>query len=101
MRKLQRFLALLVAAVVLAVALGTLVPRPLWPAAAADEGTRRILVLKNLIHTDIAIPVDDETRRRFRFLTDAGLPRAHLKCAISSSAGVGGPFTWKRRHGRK
>ncbi|WP_027144470.1 TIGR02117 family protein [Mesorhizobium sp. WSM3626] len=74
MRKLLRFLAMLVAAAVLAVALGTLVPRPLWPAAAAGEGTRRILVLKNAIHTDIAIPVDDEMRRRFRFLTDAGLP---------------------------
>ncbi|TPJ10249.1 TIGR02117 family protein [Mesorhizobium sp. B2-7-3] len=74
MRKLLRFLAILVAALVLAVSLGTLVPRPLWPAAAAGEGIRHILVLKNPIHTDIAIPVDDEVRRRFRFLADAGLP---------------------------
>ncbi|MBZ9755480.1 TIGR02117 family protein [Mesorhizobium sp. ESP6-5] len=74
MRKLLRFLAILVAALVLAVSLGTLVPRPLWPAAAAGEGVRHILVLKNPIHTDIAIPVDDEVRRRFRFLADAGLP---------------------------
>ncbi|MBZ9679884.1 MULTISPECIES: TIGR02117 family protein [unclassified Mesorhizobium] len=74
MRKLLRFLAMLVAALVLAVSLGTLVPRPLWPAAAAGEGIRHILVLKNPIHTDIAIPVDDEVRRRFRFLADAGLP---------------------------
>ncbi|TPK18410.1 TIGR02117 family protein [Mesorhizobium sp. B2-5-9] len=74
MRKLLRFLAMLVAALVLAVVLGTLVPRPLWPAAAAGEGIRHILVLKNPIHTGIAIPVDDEVRRRFRFLADAGLP---------------------------
>ncbi|TPL65961.1 TIGR02117 family protein [Mesorhizobium sp. B2-3-15] len=74
MRKFLRFLAILVAALVLAVSLGTLVPRPLWPAAAAGEGIRHILVLKNPIHTDIAIPVDDEVRRRFRFLADVGLP---------------------------
>ncbi|TIP07694.1 TIGR02117 family protein, partial [Mesorhizobium sp.] len=33
-----------------------------------------ILVLKNPIHTDIAIPVDDDVRERFHFLTDAGIP---------------------------
>ena len=65
---------MLVAVIVLAATLGTLVPRPLWPAAAAGEGTRHILVLNNPIHTDIAIPVDDEVRRRFHFLADAGLP---------------------------
>ena len=74
MRKFLRYLAMFVAAVLLAVMLGTLVPRPLWPAAAAGEGTRHILVLKNPIHTDIAIPVDDGVRRRFHFLADAGLP---------------------------
>lgn len=65
---------MLVAVIVLAATLGTLVPRPLWPAAAAGEGTRHILVLSNPIHTDIAIPVDEEVRRRFHFLADAGLP---------------------------
>ncbi|RVD58616.1 TIGR02117 family protein [Mesorhizobium sp. M2D.F.Ca.ET.185.01.1.1] len=74
MRRALRYLATLVAAVALATALGTLVPRPLWPAAAAGEGTRHILVLKNPIHTDIAIPLDDGVRRRFAFLADAGLP---------------------------
>lgn len=74
MRKLWRFLAVLVAAVLLAAALGTLVPRPLWPAAAEGEGVRHILVLKNPIHTDIAVPLDDGVRRRFAFLADAGLP---------------------------
>src|SRR3954447_26775297 len=74
MRRALRFLAILVVAVALAATLGTLVPRPLWPASAAGEGTRHILVLKNPIHTDIAIPVDDAVRRRFRFLVEAGIP---------------------------
>src|SRR5690242_13310263 len=74
MRRALRYLAMLLAAVVLAATLGTLVPRPLWPAAAAGEGTRHILVLKNPIHTDIAVPLDDGVRRRFAFLADAGLP---------------------------
>ena len=65
---------MLVAAVALAVALGALVPRPLWPAIAEGEGTRHILVLKNPIHTDIAVPLDDGVRRRFAFLANAGLP---------------------------
>lgn len=68
-------MVMLLGAAVLAAALGALVPRPLWPAARAEgEGTRRILVLRNPIHTDIAIPVDDDVRQRFAFLADAGLP---------------------------
>jgi len=75
MRGFLRLLITLVLAVASAAALGALVPRPLWPGAvAAGEGKRRILVLRNPIHTDIAIPVDDGVRRRFRFLADAGLP---------------------------
>ncbi|PBB89815.1 TIGR02117 family protein [Mesorhizobium sp. WSM3864] len=75
MRKFLRYLATLVAAAPLAAAIGTLVPHPLWPAArAAGESTRHILVLKNAIHTDIAIPLDDDVRRRFRFLVEAGQP---------------------------
>lgn len=75
MRRFLRYLAMLAVALALAGVLGALVPRPLWPPpAAAGEGTRRILVLRNPIHTDIAIPVDDDVRRRFHFLADAGLP---------------------------
>jgi len=74
MRKVLRFLSMVLPAIVLAATLGTLVPRPLWPAASAGEGTRHILVLENPIHTDIAIPVDDAVRKRFHFLVDAGLP---------------------------
>jgi uncharacterized protein (TIGR02117 family) len=74
MRKVLRFLSMSLAVIVLAAALGTLVPRPLWPAASAGEGARHILVLKNPIHTDIAIPVDDAVRQRFHFLVEAGIP---------------------------
>lgn len=74
-KKLGRFFAILVVANVLAVVLGTFIPRPLLPAAAADPvATRHILVLKNLIHTDIAVPVDDDVRKRFHFLVDGGIP---------------------------
>ena len=59
-------------------ALGTLVPQPLWRAAVASPGaTRHILVFKNPIHTDIAIPVDDSVRARFQFLNDAGISIAN------------------------
>lgn len=74
MRKILRFLFGLPVAVAIVLALGALVPRPLWPVAAKAESKRHILVLRNPIHTDIAIPVDEEVRRRFRFLADAGLP---------------------------
>ncbi|PTE07419.1 TIGR02117 family protein [Mesorhizobium helmanticense] len=75
MRKLRRFFGILAVAIALAVTLGALVPRPLWQAAVASPAaTRHILVLKNPIHTDIAIPVDDGVRQRFRFLVDAGIP---------------------------
>lgn len=75
MKKLWRILGLLIVVALLAVALGTLVPRPLWRAAnASTAAPRHILVLKNPIHTDIAIPVDDALRQRFHFLVDAGIP---------------------------
>lgn len=74
MKKFWRSLAIVLAAILLAVTLGTLLPRPLWRAAVANPGaTRHILVAKSPIHTDIAIPVDDGVRARFQFLTDAGI----------------------------
>lgn len=60
-----------------AVAAGALVPRPLFPAAREEAQDRRILVLTNPIHTDIAIPIDAALRERFAFLEDAGVPAAH------------------------
>lgn len=73
-RYLRWFFGMLVA-VALVVALGALVPRPLWP-ANEDDGIRdrHILVLTNPIHTDIAIPIDDSVRETFAFLGEAGMP---------------------------
>lgn len=74
-KRLAKALAGVLLAVALAGILGTLVPRPLWP-ASVDGGTasRHILVLKNPIHTDIAIPVDAKVRDRFSFLAGNGVP---------------------------
>jgi uncharacterized protein (TIGR02117 family) len=63
--------------IVLLVAAGTFIPRPLWRSAqAADPASavRTILVLSNPIHTDIAVPIDEATRTRFSFLAEAGVP---------------------------
>lgn len=54
---------------------GTVVPRPLTsPAEASVGGESQILLLANPIHTDIALPVDDEVRAAFADLVPSGLP---------------------------
>jgi uncharacterized protein (TIGR02117 family) len=79
LRKFARRLRLLFFAVTLAVALGTLAPRPIFPSAEAEDAgaPRRILVLTNPIHTDIAIPIDNAIREKFGFLEQAGIPAGH------------------------
>ena len=53
---------------------GTVIPRPLGSKPlGSDTGRHRILVLRNPIHTDIAIPIDDRIRRDFGFITASGL----------------------------
>jgi uncharacterized protein (TIGR02117 family) len=76
MKSAFRALLAVVAVMVLAVAAGTFVPRPLFDAEPSREAaeTRRILVLSNPIHTDIAIPLDAETRAAFGFLGASGVP---------------------------
>jgi uncharacterized protein (TIGR02117 family) len=76
MRKTLRRILLLALAIAAAVLLGTFLPRPIWP-NDATPGTRDILVLSNPIHTDIAIPLDDDVRTGFAFLETSGLPLAH------------------------
>ncbi|MQB42210.1 TIGR02117 family protein [Rhizobium sp. ICMP 5592] len=74
-----RWLFRLLLLALLAVSGGTFIPRPLFaPAEAAGEavGSQRILVLSNPIHTDIAVPLDEETRAAFSFLGQAGIPLA-------------------------
>ncbi|HTO31712.1 MAG TPA: TIGR02117 family protein [Pararhizobium sp.] len=78
-RPVRFLLAVLTVTVSLAIA-GTFLPRPFWPLAKADDATgstHRILVLSNPIHTDIAVALDTETRSRFSFLEDSGMPLGH------------------------
>ncbi|MBP1848687.1 uncharacterized protein (TIGR02117 family) [Rhizobium halophytocola] len=84
MRRAGRGLLALVVLVVLALLLGTFVPRPLFsPGAIAendedgDGAARTILVLANPIHTDIALPLDARTKAEFGFLRQAGIAIDH------------------------
>ena len=59
--------------IILLVAGGTFIPRPLLKPANAGPA-HAFLLLSNPIHTDIAIPLDDTIRARFAFLAKAGVP---------------------------
>ncbi len=73
----RRAIVALVLAAVLAPFAGAIVPRPLLaPAAAGGEAPRRILVLSNPIHTDIALPADPDVLGKLGFLQASGLPVA-------------------------
>jgi uncharacterized protein (TIGR02117 family) len=62
-------------AIVLALVLGSVIPRSGWvDASAAPTDTREVLLLSNPIHTDIALPLDDEVRAAFADLIPFGLP---------------------------
>ncbi|PKA41413.1 TIGR02117 family protein [Rhizobium sullae] len=72
-----RWLLRAVAPLILSVASGTVIPRPLvHPVQASSDGNAslRILMLSGPIHTDIAIPLDDRARKAFPFLESAGIP---------------------------
>jgi uncharacterized protein (TIGR02117 family) len=73
--KFLKYLCIALLLIVLAVAAGTVLPR--GHAADIAENARPILVLKNPIHTDIALPVDAELLARFAFLRDGGLDIDH------------------------
>jgi len=74
MKKPLKRLGLAMATVFAALLLGALVPRPLLSSESADAATRRILLLHNPIHTDIAIPLDAAVLADFDFLLNAGIP---------------------------
>jgi uncharacterized protein (TIGR02117 family) len=75
MRRVLRALSAGFLLVLIALVLGTFVPRPLVaPSLAASTDTREILLLSNPIHTDIALPLDDEVRTAFADLIPSGLP---------------------------
>ncbi|MGA1803967.1 TIGR02117 family protein [Rhizobium sp. HT1-10] len=71
--RLRRIVAIAIGLMACCVIAGILVPRPLWQTPAVEPKTHRILVLSNPIHTDIAIPVDDDVRKTFGFMKGAGL----------------------------
>jgi uncharacterized protein (TIGR02117 family) len=60
--------------ILLLLVLGVVVPRPLLgrTQAAGDVGSRHILLLANAIHTDIALPLDDDLRAEFAELAEVG-----------------------------
>jgi uncharacterized protein (TIGR02117 family) len=77
-KRLILVLATLIVGLPLLAILGTLIPHPFVNDPVDETGpARRILVVSNTIHTDIAIPADPETLATFGFLTDSGLPILH------------------------
>lgn len=86
MRKALFCFAALVAMIMIAVGLGTVIPRPLPIGGAiaatgvsepdSHKQTRRILVLSSPIHTDIALPVSADVLSRFGFMAKDGLDPA-------------------------
>jgi uncharacterized protein (TIGR02117 family) len=73
--RLMKWMGGMLVALFVALTMGVFVPRPLTaPAEAAVQGETQILLLANPIHTDIALPVDDEVRAAFADLIPSGLP---------------------------
>ena len=74
-QRLAKWMGGLMVALSVALAIGLLVPRPLTPITSASSRVEtRILLLANAIHTDIALPLDDEVRAAFADLALSGLP---------------------------
>lgn len=73
--KFIKHLCILLALLILGIAGGTLVPRPIFggESPSADAAPRRVLILSNPIHTDIAVPVTSELLARFGFLREGNL----------------------------
>ena len=67
--------------VVLLFVLGTVVPRPFFADDVNGGKDREILLLSNRIHTDIALPVDDDLRRVFAELQEGGIAVNHPAAA--------------------
>lgn len=76
LRRIALVCLMVVLVPVLLAVLGTLVPHPF---VRHDDAPfdRRILVVSNTIHTDIAVPADAETLAALAFLADTGPPIDH------------------------
>ncbi len=79
MRTGIRWLVRTVFLLVFLAACGTFIPRPLIAPvkASSTSAIHRILLLSGPIHTDIAIPLDEETRAAFSFLDAPDFPLGH------------------------
>lgn len=78
LKRIALVLLLLIGLPTLAVLLGTVIPHP--AVFEQPNGTplpRRILLVSNPIHTDIAIPLDAQSRAALPFLAETGLPADH------------------------
>lgn len=67
--------------IILLLVLGTVVPRPFFADETSGVRDREILLLSNPIHTDIALPVDDDLRRVFSELQEGGIAVNHPAAA--------------------
>ncbi|WKL19270.1 TIGR02117 family protein [Agrobacterium tumefaciens] len=76
--------------IILLLVLGTVVPRPFFADDTAGVKDREILLLSNPIHTDIALPVDEDLRRVFSELQEDGI-------AVNHPAAVYLVFGWGGR----
>ncbi|MGY6708523.1 MAG: TIGR02117 family protein [Rhizobiaceae bacterium] len=79
LRRIAVLAAAAVFTVAALVALGILVPRPLFAPSGPPQGEpmREILVLANPIHTDIAFPADPDVMERLGFVGEDGLEIDH------------------------
>jgi uncharacterized protein (TIGR02117 family) len=73
MARIGRWLLYIPALVAVLLVAGTLIPRPLFGDPESGPANRRILVISNPIHTDIAIPLDPDVLARFDPLRRAGI----------------------------
>ncbi|WP_245445332.1 TIGR02117 family protein [Agrobacterium rosae] len=73
--KIFKYLCIAVALIVTSLGAGTLLPKPFTRnhSTVVNDTSRRVLVLSNPIHTDIALPVDAELLVQFAFLRDGNL----------------------------
>ncbi|ARM89647.1 urease-associated protein [Rhizobium sp. CIAT894] len=79
MRTGIRWLLRIVFLIVFSAVCGTFIPRPLIAPVEASPAAamHRVLLLSGPIHTDIAIPLDEETRAAFSFLDGTDFPLGH------------------------
>ncbi|CDI09365.1 TIGR02117 family protein [Agrobacterium pusense] len=82
MRRLTRWIGGGLLLLLLLLVLGTVAPRPFFAEQVGEgEKSSEILLLSNPVHTDIALPVDDDLRRVFAALQEGGIAVNHPAAA--------------------